>query len=207
MYGQLSIQQEKKRGFTLIEMIVVIALCTIVSGALMSGIAAFYRFNGYAVAQAYQIAHAREGTERMIRDLREMTYADDGTFPLVVMEDNEVGFYSDIDRDDSVEYVEYLLASTTLELNIYAATGSPPVYSTTTPESSVVLSEYIQNSIQAIPMFRYYDENGDPATPTSTVTDIRYVEVSVIVNIDPVRDPGQFMLRSSASLRNLKSYE
>jgi hypothetical protein len=26
----------------------------------------------------------------------------------------------------------------------------------------------------------------------------------IIVNIDPVRDPGEFMLKSSAALRNLK---
>jgi len=49
----------------------------------------------------------------------------------------------------------------------------------------------------------YYDAEGSLATATSTVTDIRYVGVSIIVNIDPVRDPGQYMLRSSAALRNL----
>jgi prepilin-type N-terminal cleavage/methylation domain-containing protein len=202
-----TVQHTKKHGFTLVETIIVIALTTLLSGALLSGIASFYRFNGYVVAQAYQISHARTGIDQMIRDLREMTYADDGTFPLVTMEDDAVGFYSDIDRDDSVEYVEYSLSTTTLERRIFNATGSPPVYSTTTPETSVTLSEYVQNTLQGTPVFVYYDENGNPATPTTTITDIRYIEVSVIVNIDPIRDPGEFMLRSSASLRNLKVYE
>ena len=53
-------------------------------------------------------------------------------------------------------------------------------------------------------MFVYYTDMGVPAGATTTVTDIRYVQLSVIVNIDIVRDPGQYMLRSSASLRNLK---
>jgi prepilin-type N-terminal cleavage/methylation domain-containing protein len=196
-----------QKGFSLVEMLVVIAITGLISGALLQSIASFYKFNGYAIAQSYQIMHARRGVELMIRDLREMTYADDGTFPLVLMEDDRIAFFSDIDRDDSVEYVEYELASTTLIKNIYNATGSPPVYSTTTPDSTMTISEYVQNNLQSIPVFVYYDEDGAVATATTTITDVRYVETSVIVNIDPIRDPGQFMLRTSASLRNLKTYE
>ncbi len=196
-----------QKGFTLIEMIVVIALYTVIMFVVMNSIASFYQFNGYAIAQSYQITDARQGVDLMVRDLREMTYADDGTFPLVIMEDNRVGFYSDIDRDDSVEYVEYQLASTTLTKRIFNATGTPPIYSTTTPDTIVTLSEYVQNGLQADSVFVYFDESGNEATATSTITDIRYIRVSVIVNIDPIRDPGEFLLRSSASLRNLKSYE
>jgi hypothetical protein len=57
---------------------------------------------------------------------------------------------------------------------------------------------------QATSTFYYYDNTGKLATPTSTVTDIVYVGSQIIVNIDPIRDPGQFMLRSAAALRNLK---
>ncbi len=194
-----------QRGFSLVESLVIVALFTIIMLALFDTIATFYRLNAYTLAQSYQIDHARRGTELMVRDLREMTFSDSGTFPLVLMQNNKVGFYSDIDRDNSVEYVEYSLASTTLYKKIFNATGSPPVYSTSTPESTSTISEYVQNQLQNIPIFVYYDENGLPATGTSTVTDIRYVQVSVIVNIDPIRDPGQYMLRSSASLRNLKN--
>ncbi len=196
---------KNERGFSLTETLVVIALFTIIMLVIFDNIASFYRLNAYTIAQSYQVDHARRGTEFMVRDLREMTFSDNGTFPLVVMQSNRVGFYSDIDRDNSVEYVEYSLASTTLYKRIYNATGSPPVYSTTTPESTAIISEYVQNQIQSIPIFAYYNSEGDIAVATSTVTDIRYVQVSVIVNIDPIRDPGQYMLRSSASLRNLKN--
>lgn len=200
-------RKEKTCGFTFVEMIVTVALTVTLTIMVMEGIAAFYRYNGYALAQSYQIAHARNGVELMVRDLREMTFADDGAFPLVTMGTHQIGFYSDIDRDDSVEYVEYALASTTFVKRIYNATGSTPQYSTTSPDATIVISEYVQNLLQGTPVFVYYDMNGAPATATSTVTDIRYVEVNVIVNIDPVRDPGQYQLRSSASLRNLKLYE
>lgn len=199
-------KQHSQKGFTLTEMVVVIAIFGIVSVALGESIASFYRLNGYTLAQAYQVSHARQGMEQMVRDIREMTYADNGAFPLATSSAYRIGFYSDIDRDSSVEYVEYRLSTTTTSLmkNIYNATGSPSTYNlASAPDISVPVSEYVQNGIENIPIFVYYDESGAPATATTTATDIRYVSLSVIVNIDPIRDPGEFMLRSSAAIRNL----
>jgi Tfp pilus assembly protein PilE len=193
------------RGFTFVETIVVLALFTIMMLVIMESVTSFYRLNGYTIAQTYQVDHARRGVEQLVRDLREMTFADDGTFPLAIMEDTEVGFFSDIDRDNSVEYISYILATTTLTKYVYNATGTPTSYNLGTPDQTFIISEYVQNDIQNVPIFVYYGEEGLPATATTTVTDIRYVQVSVIVNIDPVRDPGEFMLRSSASLRNLEN--
>lgn len=191
------------RGMTLVEMMVVVSLLTMLSYALLSVIATFYRYNAYTVAQAYQVDHARRGVELLVRDLREMTYADDGAFPLVESATTSVTFFSDIDRDDSVELVTYELSSTTLYKHVFDASGSPPVYSTTTPNLTYTVSEYVQNSIQGFNIFTYYDENGAILSATSSVTDVRYIDVNIIVNIDPIRDPGEFMLRSSAALRNL----
>lgn len=190
-------------GLTLVEMIVVVSLFALLMFAAMSSIAWFYRFNAYSIAQAYQVEHGRRGIDALVRDIREMTFADDGTFPLAIMGEHHIGFYSDIDRDESVEYVEYELNGTVLEKRIYDAAGTPPVYDST-PEETYIISEYVQNDIQATTTFQYFDRNGAPATATSTVTDIKYVEAKLIVNIDPVRDPGEYMLRSSAALRNLK---
>lgn len=200
--------KKRKEGMTLVETVVVVALFTIVSLAILESIAYYYKINGYSIAQANQVSTARQGMEQLVRDLREMTFSDDGTFPLVVTEDYRVGFYSDIDRDSSVEYLEYRLSSTTLEKRIFNATGTPATYHTGgTPDEVDIVSEYVQNELQGTPIFVYYDVNGNPATATTTITDLRYMQLSIIVNIDPIRDPGEFMLRSSASLRNLKNFE
>jgi len=191
-------------GLTYVEMVIVVSVYTIMLLAVGNAISSFYKYNAYSFAQANQVDEARRGVNRMVRDIREMTYGDDGAYPLLIMEEHRIGFYSDIDRDNSVEYVEFNLASTTLEKNIYNATGSPPTYSTSTIAETHILSTYVQNLPQATSTFVYYDVNGNEATATSTVTDIRYVDVRVIVNVDPIRDPGEFMLRSSAALRNLK---
>ena len=87
---------------------------------------------------------------------------------------------------------------------IYNATGTPLSYDTDSPDETIVISEYVQNSLQATPVFAYYDGDGEAIATLGPVIDIRYVDVYLVINIDPVRDPGEFMLRSSASLRNLK---
>lgn len=204
--GRMVCMRKGQRGFTLVEMVVVVALFGILSLVLTQSIVSFYNFNAYTLAQAYQVSHVRDSMEQMVRDIREMTFADDGAFPLVIWQDDRIGFYSDIDRDASVEYIEYTLSSTTLTKSIFNATGTPPVYPAT-PESVTILSEYVQNDIQGLPVFEYYVADGTTATGATTVTDIRYVRVNVVVNIDPVRDPGEYMLRSSAALRNLKNVQ
>ena len=193
-----------QKGMTLVEMLVVVALFTILMLVVTNSIAAMYKYNAYTFAQAYQVQNARNGMQSLIRDVREMTFADNGTFPLAIMEPYKIGFYSDIDRDDSVEYVEYeLIAATTLTKQIYNATGSPVQYDLSASDETYQLSEYVQNFTQGSSTFRYYDNAGTEVTNSNNITDVRYVTAEIIVNIDPVRDPGEFMLRSSAALRNV----
>lgn len=193
------------RGFTITETIVVTSIFAVLSMALMQTIVTLYRTNAYTLEQAYEINHARRGVERTVRDIREMTYGDDGSYPLVEMATHTIGFYSDIDRDNSVEYVRYALTGTTLYKYIFNATGTTPTYDLDTPDETQTISEYVRNSEQATSTFRYYGEGGHAATATSTVMEVRYIDVTTIINIDPNRSPGEFMLRSSAAPRNTKT--
>lgn len=192
-----------QRGMTLVEVIIVSTLFSLIMFAIGESIASLYRSNAYNIAQSFQVQHARKGVQALVRDVREMTYANDGTFPLSDMQEHQIGFFSDIDRDSSVEYVEYELTANTLTKRVYNAAGSPATYNTSSPDETYILSEYVQNQDYGTSTFYYFDENGNEATATSTVTDIRFIRVQSIINVDPVRDPGQFMLRSSATLRNV----
>lgn len=188
-------------GFSLVEMLVVIAIFTLLSIAITVSIQKFYQFNAYTIAQSYQVQNARRGLEFTVRDLREMTYADNGAFPLISVGTTSVSFYSDIDRDESVELVAYELIDTTLYKYIYNAVADS--YDTTSPDQTIIISEYVQNRLQDINIFDYVDYNGVVATGATNISDIRYINVNLIINIDPVRDPGEYSLRSGAALRNL----
>ncbi len=195
----------KKYGFTLVETLVVLSLFTLLSLVIGLSIMNLYQYNSYTIAQSYEIDHARRGLQDWSSDAREMLYADDGTFPIVLTEPQQFGFYSDIDKDKSTEYTLYQLASTTLYKFTYEATGTPPVYNLITPSKTEVLSEFVQNIVQATSTFKYFNEIGTQITATSSLlTDIRYIEMRLIVNIDPLRSPGEFMLRSGIAPRNLK---
>lgn len=193
--------RQQQAAFTLLETVVVVAIFTILSGAVMDMIISLYRSHAYTFAQTSELYEARRGIEIMVRDVREMTFADDGQFPLVALASTSLSFFSDIDRDNSVELVELVLEGTTLNKYTYDAIDT--VYSTSSPSATYQLSEYVQNTLEGEPIFRYYDEAGTEVTDPSLFTDVRYVEMNVIVNVDPLRNPGQYSIRSSAALRNI----
>jgi type II secretory pathway pseudopilin PulG len=191
-------------GMTLVETVVAIGIYTILILAITGSVTSLYQTNSYALSQANEVDNARRGMTQWNRDVKEMTTAEDGTFPLVRIEPHTLGYYSDTDQDDRVEYVEYILASTTLTKYSYNPVGSPVTYDFSSPDKVQTLSLYVQNLNQGTSTFSYFDETGAMLSSTSPVINVKYIKAQIIVNIDPFRSPGEFMLRSSIAPRNLK---
>lgn len=193
-----------KRGFTLMEVVVVISISTILMLVITFSIVSVYRNNAYALAQAGEIDSARRGLQTWTQDAREMDFGANGAYAIQFAGPDYFIFYADIDPDAITELIEYQLVGTTLFRRVHKASGYPATYSTSTP-SIFRLSEYVQNTIEGVPTFRYYGNDGlEIQNPNSQITDIRYIKMQLIVNIDPVRAPGEFMLEGSATPRNLK---
>lgn len=191
-------------GMTLVEAVVVVGIYTVLMLVIMATVTSLYNSNAYTLAQAGEIDTARRGLVAWTQDAREMLPSAEGTWPIVIMEPHRMGFYSDVDRDNAIEYVIYQVATTTMYKYSYEPTGSPPTYSTSSPSATTIISEYVQNLTQASSTFRYFDNTGAELGVGDLLTDVRFVQLEVIVNIDPVKEPGEFMLRSSAAPRNLK---
>lgn len=189
---------------TLVEVVVVLGIYTVLSLVITYTITNFYKLNSYTREQAEEIENARRGMTQWNRDTKEMIGAEDGTYPVAVIDRHRLGYYSNTDQDDSIEYIEYVLASTTLRKFTYEASGNPPVYNLSTPTKEEILSLYVQNIIQATSTFTYFDNAGMQMSSTSPIINVRYITAQIIVNIDPLRSPGEFMLRSSIAPRNLK---
>lgn len=179
-----------------------LAVFTLLVAAVFSAIAHFYRVNAYTIAQTQQLQIARHGVERMVRDLREMAYADNGAYPLVAMSSSSIQFYSDVDRDEQIEKISYTLESAQLMRRVFNASGTPPVYEST-PSREETVSGFVQNNPMDVPLFTYYDAAGNPLPASGAVTDVRLVDVRLVVNVDLARNPNEFLLRSSAALRNV----
>ena len=207
MYAHLLKNNVNQSGFSLIEALVIVALNTVLLLVITSTVTQLYKNHGYTFEQSNEIEVARRGMGTWVRDAREMTSGANGAFAIARAGTSTIGFYGDIDKDNSIEYVEYSLGtSTTIRKYTYNPTGYPATYSTTSPSSVEILSEYVQNGRQSVDIFKYYNSNGVLiAFPQAMISDITYITMNIIVNIDPLRSPGEFMLQGSSAPRNLKT--
>lgn len=192
------------KGMTLIEAVIIIGIYTILLIVITNSITEFYKINSYSMEQADEIENARRGMTEWNRDAKELTTAADGSYPISIIGENTFGYYSDTDSDDLIEFVKYVLSSTTLHKYTYKPSGTPATYNLSVPDTDQILSLYVQNIKQGTSTFFYYDNGGNQLSSTSPVINVRYITAQFIINIDQNRSPGEFMLRSSIAPRNLK---
>ena len=205
MIKRKKIQHEKRQsGLSIIEMLVTISIFVIVMGAIVSSVIIFYRSNGFAVEQAFAVNSARMGVEQMVRDIREATLSDVGDYPIIEMSTSTLLFYSDIDRDDSVELVRFFLEDDSFKKGVTNSSGIPPVYAMSTDEGVSAISDNVRNVEEDTAIFRYFDSDGVEVIDFNNIADVSFVQVNLIVNVNPTRLPNEFSVRSSATLRNLK---
>jgi prepilin-type N-terminal cleavage/methylation domain-containing protein len=190
-----------KNGFTLVETLVAISIFTILILAISFSIVYFYRASAYDIQQAQAIDSARRGIDAMVREIREATYADTGAYLIDSAGEQIFIFYSDIDKEQNIEKIRYFLDGKILKKGETEATGTPREYKPENEKISI-LSEYVQNGSK--PIFSYFDKNNNQITDLSKVGDITLVKVRLIIDVNPLRPPGDFTLISNAQIRNLK---
>ncbi|MEK7509536.1 MAG: hypothetical protein AAB605_02375 [Patescibacteria group bacterium] len=187
---------------TLIETVVWVAITTTAMLTIVSSVQYFYRTNTYTVEQSAAITSAQRGIEDMVKTAREASYSSNGAYPVIAMSTSSISFYADIDTDPFIEQLRYFVDGGSLKRGIIDPSGDPPVY--TNPETISSISDYVRNVDQGVATFRYYDLNGALMTDFSDIAALRFIEVTIVVNINPYRLPNQFTLRSTAALRNLR---
>lgn len=188
------------RGLTFIEMLVTVAIFTIIMIAITDSVRFFYRANTSSLEQTIQINSARRGVEFMVRDIREAQNSESGAHPIASMSSTTLTFYSDTDADDDIERIHYELTDTTLFRNVIEPTGSAYIG----PGVTTTVSEHVRNFEEPAPVFEYRDQNDNLITDYTQIGDVRSVRVNMIVNILPIRAPEEFTLSSSATIRNLR---
>lgn len=191
-------------GFTLLETILYVALFGIIFLAITNAIISFYQANRYTLEQMNQLDSARKGVTALVSGIREATYSDSGAYPIASAATSSIAFYADIDNDGAVERVRYFLSGGNFNRGIIVPAGSPAVYDPAS-ETVVAIAEFIRNNEQGLDMFAYYDTNGALMSEPITLIGIRYVKIALVVNVNPATMPNEFTLRSSATIRNIKS--
>ncbi len=87
-----------------------------------------------------------------------------------------------------------------LRKGVTQPTGYPVEYPEEN-ENVTILSQYIRNQL---PIFRYFDGDGSELAAPARLEDTKLMRVHLIININPLRAPGDFELESNVQIRNLK---
>lgn len=185
-----------------------IAIFALAMALLISFVIYVYRAYGYNFEQIAAINEARKGIETMVKEIREARYGEDGSYPLKEAGNLQLIFYSDIDKDASIERVRYFLDGINFKKGVVEPSGNPPQYILSS-EVVDTLSAYVRNG--ATPIFIYY--NGDwpvdvinnPLSTLTRLTETKLMHVYLKINVDPNRPPDNFELESDVQIRNLKT--
>lgn len=189
-----------KRGFTLIETLVVISIVGVVGVVLASTIMYFYRANTYVLQGSQAVSEARRGVSYITSNFREALYADDGAYPVAVAGTSTLTFYADVDKDGGVEKVRIYSVGTNLYRGVVNAVGSPATY-TGQSEGTTTLALNMRNGTST-PLFKYFDSTGTELTGTVNVADIRSMQMTLMIDLNPSRAPDIYTLTGTATLRN-----
>jgi len=124
-----AVHRKKIRGYTLIEMLVVIAIIGIIMPAIYLAINALYETHAYTLTRSFALTEATKGVREVIRDVRSAVYAENGALPLVEIGTSTLTMYTDTDFDGRVERVRYFLNGTDVQKGIIepTSTSSYPV--------------------------------------------------------------------------------
>jgi len=191
-------------GVTLIETLVAMSIFVVIILVINYSLVSFYRYNSYALEQSSAIDSAQRGIEPTINNIREVTYSDEGAYPIINAAVNSFSFYSDVDTDNNIEKVRLFLDNGIFKKGITESAGDPRTYDSQ-PENIFTLSENVRNVEENVNIFTYYDNTGTEIIDLSNISNITFVTMNVVVNVNPDRAPNNFTLRTSAALRNLKS--
>lgn len=194
-----------RRGFTVLEMVLVVGL----SGLLLTALVRFLVF-GYPVSkitllQIRSTETARLQLKRLAGSLRELRTADTGAYPIAEATPARLIFYANVDGDAATERVRYELTGINLVRGITKPSGNPLSYNLA-QESVTTVASNIRNGSSAV--FTYYDgnypTNETPVNPTN-VTAIKYVQFSLTIDADPAGNSNPIQITSQVQLRNLKT--
>jgi len=208
----MSIIEKKYSGMTLIEMLVAIAIFSIVMTGFSMLFIRSWRMNAYVIEMGQSSFAVSQGVNTMVAYLRKARQADDGSYPIKSVANNDLVVFSDYDKDGLTERLHLYLQNGQLKMGVTEPTNGIPKTYPTADQQTKILADRIVNAANE-PIFYYYNKNypGDvthnPVTLPVDISTIRLIKVFLKMNIDPNRAPDNIETQSFVELRNLNDYD
>lgn len=192
-------------GMSLVELIVAMSILTMVMGGMSLFFSRIWQTQAFTLQTGQASFAASRGVEGIVDLIRNARTGADGSFPVATATETEFTFFADTDHDDTIERVHVFYDTTSTPKAIKygitnPTTATPPTY----PASDgtvYTLANYVVNGASD-PVFTYYDSANNPLSATPTVSTVRMVDVSILINTGS-GNVGNISISSFASLRNL----
>ena len=192
---------KSNRGFTIVEMLVVVALLTVIGGAILSIQVAFGE-SQISTWKSYQnTTEVNDIVREFIKEARSMRIGEDGSYPLSNALDNEIIFYSDF--DGKAERVRYTRTETLLEKGVIEPQETTPIYPPEN-ENTVILSIFVRNEVTSIFSYWSADDIDNPLPAAERISDTRLVKIYLKINIKEDDPSGDNLIESGTNIRMLK---
>lgn len=196
-----------RRGFTLVEVVVSLAIFTLVIGGIVAILLFSLRSKTLVFNELAAQGEARRLVQNFTAELRAARPSSLGSYPLTTASTTEIVFYSNLDSDALVERVRYYLASSTLYRGVIKPSGNPLVYVTSTEQVASVAGSVLA---AGSPIFSYYDSSyrNSSSTPLAVpvaITAVRLVRLVIIIDGDPNRPPAPVRFETVVMPRNFLS--
>ena len=194
-------------GFTLIEILVSIAIVSFISVAIIS-----FRLSvlkGSASMQAGLISQqqVRKAFYQFVQEARS-ALSPTGGATLIEVATSSFTFYANVDKDAPVERVRYFMGTSTASTTMFYREVIEPVggvYAHSNQELSTIIND-IRATTTAI--FTYYDTNYEgtstPLVQPVTTTAVRLVKIILPIDPNAARSPIYQVYSTQVSLRNMK---
>lgn len=199
-----------KKGFTLVETIVAIALFTVGTQATVLLFAKIMRTKAYSMEMGKASFVVSRSISDLTKYIRKARQSDAGAYPIVSANDNDLVLYSDYDKDEITERLHIYFNDTadTLYMGVRDPSGTFPATYASGDGETITLAEHIVNT-PSDPVFLYYNKNypGDtehnPVNTSADVSEIRLVKIFLKINIDPNNAPDNIQQETFVEMRNL----
>ncbi len=204
--------KKTNKGLSLIEMMVAIFIFVMgIEGFTMLFVRSWQN-NSYTLEMGQVSMAASQGVNQMVRYIREVRQSDNGAYPVVSANDNDLVVYSDYDRDDVTERLHFYRNGSNLIMGIREpSTGFPITYAAGDGQTKVIATNVV--NADSNPIFAYYnsqypeDSTNNPVPTPANAPNVRLIRITLHLNINPNRAPDNIQIQSFAEMRNLNDHD
>lgn len=194
------------RGMSLVELIVAMGILSIVMLGMSTFLASIWRTQSFTMRTGQASFAASRGVEGMVDLIRNAQTGADGSFPVARATATEFSFFADENHDGKIERVHLFYDTSTTPKTIKygvtdPTTATPPTYPASDDSVSVIASSVVNDASE--PVFSYYDHSNLALSSTPTLSSVRMVHVSILIDPNPSASSNPVEISSFASLRNL----